>query len=253
MIACDVRKSFDGLQVLDGITMEVRPGDVVALVGPSGSGKTTFLRCLNFLERADDGLLTFDGETVHLHYITKRTIAKIRKHTAFVFQSFNLFSNKTALDNVASGLRYARKVPKKEAYERALAALAKVGLRDWAGHYPHQLSGGQQQRVAIARAIVTDPKIIYFDEPTSALDPELTGEVMAVIRALAEEGMTMVVVTHEMGFARNVANRVVFMEGGKIVEEGPPEIMFTDPREKRTREFLMGEAARNKETAGETV
>ena len=225
----------------------------MALVGPSGSGKTTFLRCLNFLARADEGMLTFDDVTYDLKKIRKKEIAKIRLETAFVFQSFNLFSNKTALDNVASGLRYARKVPKKEAYERALAALAKVGLKDWAGHYPHQLSGGQQQRVAIARAIVTDPKIIYFDEPTSALDPELTQEVLAVIRALAEEGMTMVVVTHEMGFARNVANRVVFMEGGHIVEEGPPEEMFTDPREKRTREFLMGEAARNKETAGETV
>ena len=253
MRAENVRKTFDGLEVLRGITLEVLPGDVVALVGPSGSGKTTFLRCLNFLARADEGMLTFDDVTYDLKKIRKKEIAKIRLETAFVFQSFNLFSNKTALDNVASGLRYARKVPKKEAYERALAALAKVGLKDWAGHYPHQLSGGQQQRVAIARAIVTDPKIIYFDEPTSALDPELTQEVLAVIRALAEEGMTMVVVTHEMGFARNVANRVVFMEGGHIVEEGPPEKMFTDPREKRTREFLMGEAARNKETAGETV
>ena len=241
MRAENVRKTFDGLEVLRGITLEVLPGDVVALVGPSGSGKTTFLRCLNFLARADEGMLTFDDVTYDLKKIRKKEIAKIRLETAFVFQSFNLFSNKTALDNVASGLRYARKVPKKEAYERALAALAKVGLKDWAGHYPHQLSGGQQQRVAIARAIVTDPKIIYFDEPTSALDPELTQEVLAVIRALAEEGMTMVVVTHEMGFARNVANRVVFMEGGHIVEEGPPEIMFTDPREKRTREFLMGE------------
>ena len=253
MRAENVRKTFDGLEVLRGITLEVLPGDVVALVGPSGSGKTTFLRCLNFLARADEGMLTFDDVTYDLKKIRKKEIAKIRLETAFVFQSFNLFSNKTALDNVASGLRYARKVPKKEAFERALAALAKVGLKDWAGHYPHQLSGGQQQRVAIARAIVTDPKIIYFDEPTSALDPELTQEVLAVIRALAEEGMTMVVVTHEMGFARNVANRVVFMEGGHIVEEGPPEKMFTDPREKRTREFLMGEAARNKETAGETV
>ena len=253
MRAENVRKTFDGLEVLRGITLEVLPGDVVALVGPSGSGKTTFLRCLNFLARADEGMLTFDDVTYDLKKIRKKEIAKIRLETAFVFQSFNLFSNKTALDNVASGLRYARKVPKKEAYERALAALAKVGLKDWAGHYPHQLSGGQQQRVAIARAIVTDPKIIYFDEPTSALDPELTQEVLAVIRALAEEGMTMVVLTHEMGFARNVANRVVFMEGGHIVEEGPPEKMFTDPREKRTREFLMGEAARNKETAGETV
>ena len=246
MIARDVRKSFDGLQVLDGITLEIRPGDVVAVVGASGSGKTTLLRCLNFLERADDGLFTFDGMTVYLHYITKKTMAKFRKHTAFVFQSFNLFSNKTALENVASGLRYARKVPKAEAYERALQALEKVGLKEWAGHYPHQLSGGQQQRVAIARAIVTDPEIIYFDEPTSALDPELTGEVMAVIRALAEEGMTMVVVTHEMGFARNVANRVVFMEGGHIVEEGPPEVMFTNPREQRTREFLLGGATGEK-------
>ena len=240
MRAENVKKTFDGLQVLCGITLEILPGDVVALVGPSGSGKTTFLRCLNFLAQADEGTLTFDGVTYDLRKIRKKEIAKIRLDTAFVFQSFNLFSNKTALDNVASGLRYARKVPKKEAYERALSALAKVGLKDWAGHYPHQLSGGQQQRVAIARAIVTDPKIIYFDEPTSALDPELTQEVLAVIRELAEEGMTMLVVTHEMGFARNVANRVVFMEGGYVIEDGPPDQIFEHPREQRTREFLQG-------------
>ncbi len=240
MRAENVKKTFDGLQVLRGITLEILPGDVAALVGPSGSGKTTFLRCLNFLARADEGTLTFDGVTYDLKKIRKKEIAKIRLETAFVFQSFNLFSNKTALDNVAAGLRYARKVPKKEAYERALAALTKVGLKDWAGHYPHQLSGGQQQRVAIARAIVTEPKIIYFDEPTSALDPELTQEVLAVIRELAEEGMTMLVVTHEMSFARNVANRVIFMEGGYVVEDGTPEEIFEHPKEQRTREFLQG-------------
>ncbi|MBR3437359.1 MAG: amino acid ABC transporter ATP-binding protein [Lachnospiraceae bacterium] len=240
MRAENVKKTFDGLEVLRGITMEIFPGDVVALIGPSGSGKTTFLRCLNFLARADEGMLTFDGVTYDLKKIRKKEIAKIRLETAFVFQSFNLFSNKTALENVASGLRYARRVPKKEAFERALNALAKVGLKDWAGHYPHQLSGGQQQRVAIARAIVTEPKIIYFDEPTSALDPELTQEVLSVIRELAEEGMTMLVVTHEMSFARNVANRVVFMEGGYVVEDGPPEEIFEHPKEQRTREFLQG-------------
>ena len=240
MRAENVRKSFDGLQVLDGISLTIQPGDVVALVGPSGSGKTTFLRCLNFLERADSGRLLFEDTWHDLQRIRKSEIAAIRMHTGFVFQAFNLFANKTALENVAAGLRYARKMKKKEAEERAMAALSKVGLRDWAGHYPHQLSGGQQQRVAIARAIVTDPRIIYFDEPTSALDPELTQEVLAVIRDLALEGMTMLVVTHEMSFARNVANRVVFMEGGHIVEEGPPEEIFEHPKEERTKEFLKG-------------
>ena len=240
MRAENVRKSFDGLRVLDGISLEIRPGDVVALVGPSGSGKTTFLRCLNFLERADSGRLLFEDTWHDLRNIRKKEIAAIRMDTAFVFQAFNLFANKTALENVAAGLRYARKVKKEEAERRALQALEKVGLRDWAGHYPHQLSGGQQQRVAIARAIVTNPKIIYFDEPTSALDPELTQEVLQVIRQLAEEGMTMLVVTHEMSFARNVANRVVFMEGGHIVEDGPPEQIFEHPKEERTREFLKG-------------
>ncbi len=240
MKAENIRKTFDGLLVLDGISMEIRPGDVVALVGPSGSGKTTFLRCLNFLERADSGRLLFDDKWYDLQKIRKSEIAAIRMDTGFVFQAFNLFANKTALENVAAGLRYARKVKKEAAEERAIQALEKVGLRDWAGHYPHQLSGGQQQRVAIARAIVTDPKIIYFDEPTSALDPELTQEVLAVIRSLAMEGMTMLVVTHEMGFARNVANRVVFMEGGHIVEDGSPEELFEHPKEERTREFLKG-------------
>ncbi|MBR4769242.1 MAG: amino acid ABC transporter ATP-binding protein, partial [Lachnospiraceae bacterium] len=197
----NLTKVFGSLTVLNHVDFTVEKGDVVAILGPSGSGKTTLLRCMNFLERADEGTLLFDGRSYDLNTIRKKDIRKIRMETGFVFQNFNLFENKTAIDNVASGLIYARRVKKHEAYEKALEALNKVGLKDRAGHYPHQLSGGQQQRVAIARSIVTDPKILYFDEPTSALDPELTGEVLSVIRDLARDGMTMVVVTHEMAFA----------------------------------------------------
>lgn len=233
-------KAFGPLTVLDHIDFRVDPGDVVAVIGASGSGKTTLLRCLNFLEKADSGSLEFDGRTYDLSGMKKKDIRAIRMKTGFVFQGFHLFENKTALDNVMAGLVYARRVPKKEARERALSALRKVGLEDRAGFYPHQLSGGQQQRVAIARAIVTDPELVYFDEPTSALDPELTGEVLAVMKALAKEGMTMVVVTHEMAFARNVATRVVFMDRSHIVEENDPETFFTHPENERTKAFISG-------------
>ena len=234
----DVRKAFGELQVLKGIDLKVDKGDVVAILGSSGSGKTTLLRCINFLETADKGTMVFDGETFEMGHTSKKDIGRIRKKTAFVFQSFNLFANKTALQNVTEGLIVARKVPKAQAEEIGRRALEKVGLGDRKSHYPHQLSGGQQQRVAIARALAVDPEIICFDEPTSALDPELIGEVLEVMRELAQEGMTMLVVTHEMNFARNVSTKVVFMEHGKIVESGSSKEFFENPKEERTREFL---------------
>lgn len=233
-------KSFDGLTVLSNIDLSICEGDVVAVIGSSGSGKTTLLRCLNFLEKADRGTMIFDGEAYDLSRMKKKEIRTLRMKTGFVFQGFHLFENKTALENVTAGLVYARKVPKKLAVEKAMEALWKVGLSDRAGYYPHQLSGGQQQRVAIARAMVTEPELIYFDEPTSALDPELTQEVLNVMRALASEGMTMVVVTHEMSFARNVANRIVFMDESRIVEEGEPEAFFRQPKTERARAFIAG-------------
>lgn len=234
----DVRKSFGGLEVLRGVDLFVERGDVVAILGPSGSGKTTLLRCLNFLETADAGTMRLGGAVYQLDRASKKEVAGLRRKTAFVFQSYNLFSNKTALQNVTEGLTVARKMPRAQAEAAGRKALEKVGMADRSGHYPSQLSGGQQQRVAIARALATEPEIIFFDEPTSALDPELTGEVLAVMRQLAEEGMTMLVVTHEMGFARYVSNKVVFMEGGLVVEEGPSKEFFQHPRQRRTKEFL---------------
>ena len=232
------RQAASELPVLRGVDLTVEKGDVVAILGPSGSGKTTLLRCLNFLETADAGQLVFDGESFDLAHASRADIARLRKKTAFVFQNYNLFRNKTALQNVTEGLIVARKLPKEQADEIGMKMLAKVGLADRADYYPRQLSGGQQQRVAIARALATDPEIIYFDEPTSALDPELTGEVLSVMRQLAEEGMTMLVVTHEMGFARNVSSKTVFMENGVVVEQAPSRQFFADPKEERTREFL---------------
>ena len=234
----DVRKSFDGMKVLDGISLDVEKGDVVAILGPSGSGKTTFLRCLNFLETADSGTMVFDGETFDLHNADKRDIARLRRKTAFVFQNYNLFLNKTVLQNVTLGLTAGMGMEKKKAEQIALSALEKVGMADRLKHYPNQLSGGQQQRVAIARAIASDPEIIYFDEPTSALDPELIGEVLAVMRRLAEDGMTMLVVTHEMEFARNVSNKVMFMDGANVIETAPSKEFFEAPKEARAREFI---------------
>ena len=200
----NIRKSFGKLEVLRDVSLEVNQSDVVAILGPSGSGKTTLLRCLNFLETADDGFMEFDGEKYHFGQVSRRDIAHIRRKTAFVFQNYNLFLNKTALQNVTEGLIIARKTPRAQAEKIGLEVLEKVGMLDRKDHYPNQLSGGQQQRVAIARALATDPEIIFFDEPTSALDPELTGEVLSVMRDLAKEGRTMLVVTHEMSFARNV-------------------------------------------------
>ena len=235
----NLRKDFGPLQVLKGIDLDVNKGDVVAILGSSGSGKTTMLRCLNFLERADAGTMDFDGRRIELHRATHAEINALRRRTGFVFQNYNLFANKTALQNVTEGLIIARKMPRRTAEELAHAQLVKVGMEDRADYYPSQLSGVQQQRVAIARAMAADPEILYFDEPTSALDPELTGEVLAVMRQLAREGRTMLVVTHEMDFARHVANRVVFMEQGVIVEQNTAEAFFNDPQQPRTQEFLQ--------------
>ena len=234
----DVRKNFDGLQVLDGISFDVEKSDVVAILGPSGSGKTTLLRCLNFLEKADAGRIVLDGTLADLNRATKAEIAALRRKTAFVFQNFNLFLNKTVLDNVTLGLTAGAGMKKTEAREIAVEMLEKVGMADKITSYPSQLSGGQQQRVAIARALASRPEIIFFDEPTSALDPELIGEVLTVMRRLAEEGMTMLVVTHEMSFARNVSSKVLFLEGGRIMESGPSKEFFSNPKEERTKAFL---------------
>jgi len=234
----NLKKSFDKTEVLKGIDLKVNKGDVVSILGPSGSGKTTLLRCINFLEKPDGGKLSFDGKDYDLSGISKSDIAAIRKKTGFVFQGYNLFANKNVLENVTLGLTSARKIPKNEADEKALEVLKKVGMDGYTDYYPSQLSGGQQQRVAIARALATDPSIIYFDEPTSALDPELTSEVLEVMRELADEGMTMIVVTHEMGFAKEVSSHVVFMADGNVVEEGSSRDFFDNPKEVRTREFL---------------
>ena len=234
----NVRKNFGEIEVLKDVSLSVEKGDVVVILGPSGSGKTTFLRCLNFLECADGGTMDFHGTQVSLAEASDREIADVRKKTAFVFQNYNLFANKTALENVTLGLTVGRGIPKSEAHEIAMEALRKVGMESRADYYPSQLSGGQQQRVGIARAIAAKPDVILFDEPTSALDPELVGEVLQVMKTLAEEGTTMIVVTHEMKFAQEVATHVVFMSDGVIVEEGSAKEIFTAPREERTRRFL---------------
>ena len=233
-----LHKAFGTNEVLKDIDFKVDKGEVVAVLGPSGSGKTTLLRCISFLERVDQGEIIFDELQHDMVHINKKKIREFRMHMGFVFQSFNLFRNMTAMGNVMEGLTTARKMQKKEAEKIAYEMLVKVGLEDRAIYYPDQLSGGQQQRGAIARAIATNPRVILFDEPTSALDPELTGEVLEVMKKLAEEGTTMVVVTHEMAFAREVADRVVFMEDGIVVEEGPAKEFFRNPKEERTAQFL---------------
>lgn len=234
----NVKKSFGSNHVLKGVDIHVEQGDVVAILGPSGSGKTTFLRCLNFLERADEGTLEIGDIKVNLHSASSKEILAVRRRTAFVFQNYNLFANMTALKNVMEPLVTAHKVPKEEARQRALEALAGVGLADRADYYPAQLSGGQQQRVSIARAMAVKPDVILFDEPTSALDPELIGDVLKVMKDLAKAGVTMIVVTHEMSFARDVANHVIFMDDGVIVEQGTPKDVFYNTKEERTRQFL---------------
>jgi len=232
------KKQFGALGVLHGVSLTIDKGDVVTMIGPSGSGKTTLLRCINFLETADEGRMLLDGKPYDMHLTPRREQVAFRRRTGFVFQSYNLFRNKTALQNVTEGLIVARGMHRAEALDRARHALDKVGLLDRADSYPHQLSGGQQQRVGIARAIAGDPEVIFFDEPTSALDPELVSEVLGVMRGLAQEGMTMLVVTHEMNFARNVSNRVIFMDEGLVVEEGSPTALFDSPKEERTQQFL---------------
>lgn len=246
MIVADrVCKNFGALQVLKGVSLEVGRGEVLCVVGPSGSGKSTFLRCVNHLEQVNAGRLYVDGEIVgyqekngKLYELHPRDAAKQRREIGMVFQHFNLFPHRTALENVIEAPTQVKKIRKADAVTRARELLDRVGLAEKAGAYPAQLSGGQQQRVAIARALAMDPKLMLFDEPTSALDPELVGEVLTVMRELAQSGMTMVVVTHEMGFAREVADQLVFMDGGVVVEAGPPREVLADPRHERTKAFF---------------
>ena len=233
-----VYKKYDDLEVLKDVSLEVDKGDVITIIGPSGSGKTTLLRCINFLTIADSGKMIFDDKTLDMAEASKKEMNEIRKKTAFVFQNYNLFLNKTALQNVTEGLIIARKMPKDQAETIAKKALDKVGLSDRYDYYPTQLSGGQQQRVGIARAIASSPEIILFDEPTSALDPELIGEVLNVIKELAKEGMTMVIVTHEMNFAKNISTKVIFMDDGVIIEEGTSKEIFEDSNKERTKQFI---------------
>jgi polar amino acid transport system ATP-binding protein len=235
IVLTDVHKSFGAVHVIRGVSAEVKRGEVVCIIGPSGSGKSTILRCINGLESHDRGSITIDGEKVDRK---ARSITAVRTGVSMVFQRFNLFPHRTALENVIEGPRFVKGEPRAAAIERGRALLARVGLAAKEGAYPPQLSGGQQQRVAIARALAMQPKAILFDEPTSALDPELVGEVLGVMRALAEEGMTMVVVTHEMGFAREVADRVLFLDHGVIVEQGPARAVLTSPSHPRTQDFL---------------
>ena len=235
----NIKKSFGHHEVLKGIDLTVEQGEVVVILGPSGSGKTTLLRCINFLEKPDEGEISIDGQTVDAQRAGKNEVLALRRKTGMVFQHYNLFKNKTALENVMEGLVVARQVPEAAARETSRAFLEKVGLGAKMDAYPSQLSGGQQQRVGIARALALNPQVILFDEPTSSLDPELVGEVLGVMKKVAKEGITMIVVTHEMSFARDISNHVVFMDGGVIVEQGPPEEIFNRPREPRTRQFLQ--------------
>jgi polar amino acid transport system ATP-binding protein len=243
--AIDIRKSFGALEVIKGVSLSVARGEVVCVIGPSGSGKSTFLRCLNWLEVPEAGEVRIEGRPAFREIAdgqpvaqAPREVARIRARIGMVFQAFNLFPHMTALENVIEAPRHVLKLPYAAARERALTLLRQVGLGDRGEHYPEELSGGQQQRVAIARALAMEPKAMLFDEVTSALDPELVGEVLAVMRDLAARGMTMLIVTHEMNFARQVADRVVFMDRGVIAEEGPPAEIFTNPRLPRTRQFL---------------
>ncbi|MBV8911701.1 MAG: amino acid ABC transporter ATP-binding protein [Acetobacteraceae bacterium] len=237
-----LRKSFGATKVLDGVDLDVRRGEVVTVIGPSGGGKTTLLRCVNALETYDGGSIRLDGTEVGFSAEGRRRhdreLAKLRAEAGMVFQLFYLFPHLTAAENVMLGLRRVRRLPKAEARARALHWLERVGLADRADHLPSQLSGGQQQRVGIARAVAMQPKLLLLDEITSSLDPELVGEVLAVVRRLADEGMTMLVVTHEMGFAREVSEEVVFMEGGRVVEAGPPAQVMQNPASERLRAFL---------------
>lgn len=243
--AQNVHKSFGQLEVLKGIDLEVQPGEVACLLGPSGSGKSTFLRCVNHLDKATAGRLYVDGELIGyrekngtLYEISEKEAAEQRSDIGMVFQSFNLFPHRTVIENIIEAPVQVKKIPEEAARARAMELLEDVGLASKANNYPVQLSGGQQQRVAIARAVAMDPKLMLFDEPTSALDPELVGEVLRVMKDLAAEGMTMLVVTHEMGFAREVADKVFFMDGGVVIESGSPAEVLDNPQQARTKEFL---------------
>lgn len=234
----NIRKSLGGKEILKGVDLTVGTGEVVVILGPSGSGKTTLLRAINFLGPADAGTVAIDGETVDCARHTKGEVLTLRRKTGMVFQNYNLFKNRTALRNITEGLIAVKKLPKDKADETARALLEKVGLADKADSYPGQLSGGQQQRVGICRALALNPSVILFDEPTSALDPELVGEVLNTMTEVAKTGITMVVVTHQISFARNVANKIVYMEGGVVVEEGPPEEVILHPQNDKTVRFL---------------
>jgi polar amino acid transport system ATP-binding protein len=245
MVAENVHKSFGRLEVLRGIDVTVKTGEVCCVLGPSGSGKSTFLRCINHLEKINAGRIWVDGRLIgyherggKLHEMRDREAAAQRRDIGMVFQRFNLFPHMTALENIVEAPCQVKREPRAQVRERAMALLDRVGLADRAGSYPNQLSGGQQQRVAIARALAMQPKLMLFDEPTSALDPELVGEVLDVMKDLAREGMTMIVVTHEIGFAREVGDHLIFMDGGVVVEAGPPREVIAEPKHERTRAFL---------------
>lgn len=234
----NLHKSFNGVEVLKGINLDIKKGEVVAVIGPSGTGKSTLLRCMNFLEKPEKGIIEIEDLKVDVEKATKQQIHELRLNTSMVFQSYNLFKNKTALENIMEPLIIVKKMDKDKAKERALSILKQVGLEDKKDYYPSKLSGGQQQRIGIGRAIAVDPKIMLFDEPTSALDPELVGEVLEVIKKLAEQDTTMIIVTHEMRFAESAADKVIFMDGGNIVEQGTPEEVFNNPKNERTIKFL---------------
>ena len=231
-------KAFNKNLVLDNIDLTIKRGDVIGIIGPSGTGKSTFLRCIDQLELPEKGTITIDGETIDLSRRDRVNTLKLRQKTGMVFQKFNLFDKKTALENVEEGLIVVQKKSRQEAREIALRELETVGMVKWANHYPRHLSGGQQQRVAIARALAMKPELLLLDEPTSALDPELVGEVLEVIKRLADDGNTMLLVSHERSFVQNVANRAIFIDKGHIVEDGPPSQVFGNPQNPRTREFL---------------
>lgn len=234
----NIHKSFGKNEVLKGINLQVNKGDIISILGPSGSGKTTLLRCINFLEKANEGSIVIDDIALDVRDASKKDIVALRKKTAMVFQSYNLFQHKTVLQNITEGLTVVQKKSEKEAKEIAYTMLAKIALEHKADAFPSALSGGQQQRVGIARALALNPEVILFDEPTSALDPELVGEVLDVIRKIAKEGITMIIVTHEMNFARDISNRIIFMDGGVVVEEGVPREVFGNPKHERTKQFL---------------
>lgn len=239
----DLHKSFNDLHVLNGIDIQVKDGEVVTIIGPSGSGKSTLLRCLNLLEIPDSGMIEIGPVKLNVNQYTRKEAYQLRQQTAMVFQNYNLFKNKTALQNVTESLIVTKKMEKQKAEEIGRQLLSQVGLADKEASYPVTLSGGQQQRVSIARALAVDPHAILLDEPTSALDPELVGEVLQVIQSIAQKQTTMLIVTHEMSFAREVSDRVIFMENGVIVEEGPPQQLFDHPQNPRTKQFLKKFAA----------